>query len=88
MVDDYQGQMLQAGSALKLTYVAEGLVDIYPRFGPTMLWDVAAGQCIIEEAGGQVLWANNQQPLTYNTNSMKNASFIAMNEILKNTVGA
>lgn len=86
MVDEYQAEMLQAGSALKLTYVAEGLVDIYPRFGPTMLWDVAAGQCIIEEAGGQVLWADNQQPMTYNIRHMKNDSFIAMNKPLKKRV--
>jgi 3'(2'), 5'-bisphosphate nucleotidase len=83
MVDEYQAEMLQAGSALKLAYVAEGLVDVYPRFGPTMLWDVAAGQCIIEEAGGQVLWAENQQPMTYNIHHMKNDSFIAMNKPYK-----
>ena len=83
MVEEYQAEMLQAGSAIKLAYVAEGLVDIYPRFGATMLWDVAAGQCIIEEAGGQVLWANNQQPMTYNINHMKNDSFIALNKTLK-----
>jgi len=82
IVDEYQAQILQAGSALKLAYVAEGVVDVYPRFGPTMLWDVAAGQCIIEEAGGQVLWADHQQPITYNIHHMKNASFIAMNERL------
>jgi len=82
MVEENNAEMLQAGSALKLAYVAEGLVDVYPRFGPTMLWDVAAGQCVIEEAGGQVLWAENQQPMTYNINHMKNTSFIAMNEIL------
>ena len=68
MADDYQAEILQAGSALKLAFVAEGLVDVYPRFGPTMLWDVAAGQCIIEEAGGQVLWAKNQHCMTYNIN--------------------
>jgi 3'(2'), 5'-bisphosphate nucleotidase len=86
MVDEYQGEMMQAGSALKLAYVAEGLVDVYPRFGPTMLWDVAAGQCIIEEARGQVLWAENQQPMTYNINHMKNDSFIAMNKLLNKKV--
>jgi 3'(2'), 5'-bisphosphate nucleotidase len=86
MVDEYDAQMLQTGSALKLAYVAEGLVDVYPRFGPTMLWDVAAGQCIIEEAGGQLLWAENQQPMTYNINHMKNDSFIAMNKLLKKRV--
>lgn len=86
MVDENNAEMLQAGSALKLAYVAEGLVDIYPRFGPTMLWDVAAGQCIIEEAGGQVLWANNKQYMTYNINHMINNSFIAMNKILQKRV--
>ena len=86
MVDDYQAEMLQAGSALKLAYLAEGVVDVYPRFGPTMLWDVAAGQCIIEEAGGQVLWADNHYPMTYNIKHMKNTSFIAMNKLLKKRV--
>ena len=88
MVDEYQAEVLQAGSALKLAYVAEGLVDVYPRFGPTMLWDVAAGQCIIEKAGGQVLWADNHHPMTYNTNHMKNDSFIAMNKTLQKRVEA
>ena len=86
MVDEYQAQMLQAGSALKLAYVAEGLVDVYPRFGPTMLWDVAAGQCVIEESGGQVVWAKSEHPMTYNINHMKNDSFIAMNKPLKKRV--
>jgi 3'(2'), 5'-bisphosphate nucleotidase len=81
MVEEYQAQMLQAGSALKLAYVAEGLVDVYPRFGPTMLWDVAAGQCIIKEAGGQVLWAENQEPLTYSIDQLRNNSFIAINQL-------
>ena len=83
IVEEYQAEMLSAGSAVKLAYVAEGVVEVYPRFGPTMLWDVAAGQCIIEEAGGQVLWSNHQQPMTYNINHMKNDSFIAMNKPLK-----
>ncbi len=88
MVDEYDAQMLQAGSALKLAFVAEGLVDVYPRFGPTMLWDVAAGQCLIEEAGGQVLRADHQQSMTYNINHMKNDSFIALNKLLKKRVVA
>ena len=83
MVDEDHAQKLQAGSALKLAYVAEGLVDLYPRFGPTMRWDVAAGHCIINEAGGQVVWADNQQPMTYNILHMKNDSFIAMNKNLQ-----
>jgi len=86
MVEAYQAEMLPAGSALKLAFVAEGLVDVYPRFGPTMLWDVAAGQCVIEEAGGQVLWVKNQHHMTYNIRQMKNDSFIAMNKPLKKKV--
>lgn len=88
MIDEFKPEILQAGSALKLAYVAEGLVDLYPRFGPTMLWDVASGQCIIEEAGGKVLRSINQQPMTYNLNHMKNDSFIAMNKILHKWVEA
>ena len=81
MVDEYEAEMLQAGSALKLAYVAEGLVDVYPRFGPTMLWDVAAGHCLIKEADGKVIWADNQQPVSYNIMHMKNQSFIAFNQL-------
>lgn len=79
MIAKHKGEILSAGSALKLAYVAEGLVDIYPRFGSTMLWDIAAGQCIVEEAGGKVICANNRQPMTYNIFQMKNKPFIAMN---------
>lgn len=88
MVQQYQGEILAAGSALKLAYVAEGVVDIYPRFGPTMLWDVAAGHCIIEAAGGQVLWIKDHHPITYNINHMRNPSFIAINEPFKKKVVA
>lgn len=79
MVDEYQAQMLQAGSALKLAYVAEGLVDVYPRFGPTMLWDVAAGYCVVEEAGGKVKNVNNKEIMKFNFNFKLNDPFIAYN---------
>ena len=42
------------GSSLKLCCIAEGKADIYPRLGPTSEWDIAAAQCIVEEAGGTV----------------------------------
>lgn len=82
LVEAFNAKMIQAGSALKLAYVAEGVVDVYPRFGPTMLWDVAAGQCIIEEAGGHVMWAHNQTKMFYDVNKKKNSSFIALNKKL------
>lgn len=44
-----------AGSSLKFCLVAEGIADVYPRFGPTMEWDTAAGHAVLAAAGGQVL---------------------------------
>jgi 3'(2'), 5'-bisphosphate nucleotidase len=46
-----------AGSAVKFCRLAEGLADLYPRFGPTMEWDTAAPQAVLEAAGGCVLVA-------------------------------
>lgn len=40
------------GSSLKLCRIAEGSAHLYPRFGPTMEWDIAAAHCIVREAGG------------------------------------
>jgi len=68
---------LAAGSSLKFCLVAEGRVDVYPRFGPTMEWDTAAGQAIVEQAGGRVLRADSQEPLAYNKENLLNPSFIA-----------
>jgi len=66
------------GSALKFCLVAEGLVDIYPRFGPTSEWDTAAAQCIVEEAGG-IVTSCNLEPLRYNCkDSLLNPDFLAI----------
>jgi len=67
---------LAAGSSLKFCLIAEGRADVYPRFGPTMEWDTAAGQAIVEQAGGRVLRAGSQEPLTYNKEDLLNPSFI------------
>lgn len=48
----HQATTIPAGSSLKLTLLAEGKADAYPRFGPTSLWDMAAGQAILKETGG------------------------------------
>jgi len=47
-------QTRTSGSAAKFCFVAEGSVDLYPRFGPTMEWDTAAGHAVVEAAGGSV----------------------------------
>jgi 3'(2'), 5'-bisphosphate nucleotidase len=49
-----QPQSRVAGSAAKFCFVAEGSADLYPRFGPTMEWDTAAGHAVVEAAGGSV----------------------------------
>ena len=61
------------GSSLKFCWLAEGRVDLYPRFGPTMEWDVAAGDCIYRESGR---WEANPSPLTYNKPGLRNAPFV------------
>jgi len=68
------GQVV-AGSALKFSLVAEGSADLYPRLGPTMEWDTAAGQAIVEAAGGTVL-KKDGTPLTYGKKDFRNPHFI------------
>jgi 3'(2'), 5'-bisphosphate nucleotidase len=58
-------ELVEVGSSLKLCLVAEGKADVYPRLGPTCEWDTAAGQCVLEQAGGQVLRLDGE-PLDYN----------------------
>lgn len=66
------------GSAWKICLIAKGEADVYPQFGPTSEWDTAAGQCILEAAGGQLVdWAG--QPLRYNSKpSLENPAFYAI----------
>jgi 3'(2'), 5'-bisphosphate nucleotidase len=64
---------VKAGSSLKFCWVAEGRADIYPRLGPTMEWDVAAGDCIYRQSGKD---GERPSPLTYNKPDLRNASFI------------
>jgi 3'(2'), 5'-bisphosphate nucleotidase len=64
---------IKAGSSLKFCWVAEGRADIYPRLGPTMEWDVAAGDCIYRQSGRD---GERQSPLTYNKPDLRNPSFV------------
>lgn len=64
------------GAAFKFCKVAEGSAHLYPRYNPTMEWDTAAGQAILEGAGGAVLtWGG--APLAYNKPDLKNPGFLA-----------
>lgn len=71
-------EVIAIGSSLKLCLVAEGQVDIYPRFGPTSEWDTAAAHCVVEQAGGLVS-DTSLQALKYNTkDSFLNPHFLAI----------
>ncbi|HEY8399729.1 MAG TPA: 3'(2'),5'-bisphosphate nucleotidase CysQ [Cytophagaceae bacterium] len=72
--------LVSVGSSLKFCMVAEGKADVYFRFGPTMEWDTAAGQAIVEAAGGKVL-NEKFQPFTYNKESLRNGSFYCLAEV-------
>lgn len=67
---------VSAGSSLKFCLVAEGIADVYPRLGPTMEWDTAAGQAIAENAGAMVLEYESREPLNYNREDLLNPWFI------------
>ena len=69
-------ELIRMGSSLKLCIIAEGKADIYPRLGPTSEWDIAAAQCIVEEAGGKVLEYQKDTPLIYNKKNILNPFFI------------
>jgi len=71
-------EFISAGSSLKLCLVAEGKADEYPRLGPTMEWDTAAGQAIAECSGAVVLNYENRQPLRYNKEDLLNPWFIVL----------
>lgn len=69
-------QLRPLGSSLKFCYLAEGLVDFYPRFGPLNEWDTAAAHLVAEESGVQVVSLRGA-PLTYNKPVMKHEGFLA-----------
>ena len=68
------------GSSLKFCRLAEGGMDVYPRFGPTSEWDTGAGQAIVEAAGGVVLDPQGR-PFRYNRRkTILNGDFIALGD--------
>lgn len=76
-----QVQPTPVGSSLKFCQIAAGKADFYPRFGPTSEWDTAAGQAVVEGAGGRVLdWSLGS--LTYNQKpSLLNPEFMVVGDL-------
>lgn len=71
---------LGMGSSLKFCRMAQARMDVYPRFAPTSEWDTAAGQCILEAAGGAVITLDGA-PLAYNgKDSLLNPHFLALGD--------
>ncbi len=75
-------EFISAGSSLKLCLIAEGKADVYPRMGPTMEWDIGAGDIIITESGGDIFQPDNS-PFLYNKPGLLNPMFIARSKYFK-----
>ena len=73
-LEDFQvTERLKIGSSLKFCLLAEGAADVYPRLGPTMEWDVAAGDCVFRYSAAG---APHPSPLSYNKESLLNDYFV------------
>ena len=71
-------ERVTAGSSLKFCLIASGKADLYPRFGPTMEWDTAAGQAVLTAAGGGVETLDGDL-LRYGKSGFANPNFVAVN---------
>ncbi len=76
-IDQYpEASTISMGSSLKFLLVAEGKAEIYPRFAPTMEWDTAAAQAVVENCGGEVLTYPDLVPMLYNKENLLNNWFL------------
>lgn len=73
-------EVITRGSSLKFCAVAAGEADFYPRLGPTWEWDTAAGQAIVNAAGG-VMVDFNGKPLTYNKTDLLNGPYLVSSDL-------
>ena len=74
-------EVVSKGSSLKLLMVAEGDADLYPRYAPTMEWDTAAAQIVVEEAGGTVTQKDTRDSVVYNKENLLNPYFLVSGKI-------
>lgn len=71
-----QPTLVSSGSSLKFMLLAEAAADVYPRFAPTMEWDTAASQAIINAVGLKVMQQGTSQELVYNKENLLNPNFL------------
>ncbi len=76
-------EFISKGSSLKLCMIAEGLIDIYPRFSRTMEWDTAAGHAIVCGTGGTLVESTDFVELNYNKVDISSPAFIALSKNIK-----
>lgn len=74
-------ELMSVGSSIKFCTIAQGEADIYPRFGPTMEWDIAAGHAIVKFAGGSVKNLSTNEEMKYNKESLLNPFFVVSNNL-------
>ncbi len=67
---------ISRGSSLKICMVAEGVAHEYPRFAPTMEWDIAAGHAIILGVGGEIINTTTKKSILYNKINLLNNWFV------------
>ena len=77
MLENKISKVLRIGSSLKLCSLAEGLIDVYPRFNGTKEWDTAAAHIICKKAGCKIVDIETENELLYNKDSINNNFFIA-----------
>lgn len=71
-------ELISKGSSLKICLVAEGTADAFPRFGPTMEWDTAAGHALVKAVGKNIWHTDLKSELSYNKENLKNPNFIVI----------
>ena len=81
LIDRQINQTKSIGSSLKFALVASGQADVYPRFGPTMEWDTAAGDAILRAAGGMVFHPDGEI-YRYGKQGYRNTPFIAYGQLM------
>jgi 3'(2'), 5'-bisphosphate nucleotidase len=76
--ENYVKELLPLGAALKYGRLAMAQIDVYPRMIGTSEWDTAAGQAVLEAAGGAIIDYETRQPLRYGKINRRNKAFIAL----------
>ena len=74
-------ELVSKGSSLKFLILAKGEAHLYPRLAPTMEWDTAAAQIILEESGGKVIDEGTKESLRYNKENLLNPYFVGYGKL-------